>query len=260
VVVCDNDALASAREVTERVQRETGLQITYVIQPRKNIAAARNTSVQNATGDFIAFIDDDEFPNEDWLLTLYTTITQRGAAGVLAPVLPHFDVEPPAWVRKGRFYERPRHATGFRMGWAECRTGNVLLRRDLCPSGELAFSEEFANGGEDQDFFRRMEARGHEFIWCDEAAVRETVPPERWNIRIMFSRALLRGKNSLRHKEGRLKNLLKSAVAFPLYSMALPVLWLRGEHYYVKYLIKTGDHAGRILALFGVNPIQERQG
>ena len=35
---------------------------------KQNIALARNKAIENAKGDFIAFIDDDEFPLDQWLL------------------------------------------------------------------------------------------------------------------------------------------------------------------------------------------------
>ena len=260
VVVADNDESGSARAVVEKVQKEAAFRIAYHLQPIKNIALTRNTAVLNATGDYIAFIDDDEFPGATWLLTLLETIEKFSMAGVLAPVVPHFEREPPQWVRAGKFYERPRHPTGFALSWAECRTGNVLFRRSILLGEELPFLPEFGTGGEDQDFFRRMVERGHRFIWCDEAGVWETVPPERWDKKIMLNRALLRGRNSLRHENARTKNLLKSAIAFPLYSVALPFLRLAGEHHYIKYLVKTADHAGRLLASLNLNPVKSRVG
>ena len=60
-----------------------------------------------ATGNFIAFIDDDEFAIQEWLLTLFHALREYDADGVLAPVNPHFDQGAPQWVVKGGFYDRP---------------------------------------------------------------------------------------------------------------------------------------------------------
>jgi hypothetical protein len=74
-----------------------------------------------------------------------------------------------------------------------------------------------------------------------------------------MKRALLRGKNSMRHPRGRVRNLAKSLVAVPLYSLSLPFLQVfGGHHYFMKCLIKLGDHVGRLLAAVGLNPINER--
>jgi glycosyltransferase involved in cell wall biosynthesis len=259
VVVTDNDSSESARGVVERCGKETGLAIMYAIEPERNIAVARNTAVAHAQGDFIVFIDDDEFPVAGWLLNLFRTCESVGIAGVLGPVKPHFEHEPPKWLVKGGFYQRPGHPTGFVMPWHECRTGNVLFRRSILAVTEPPFRREFGAGGEDQDFFRRMIQKGHRFVWCDEAVAYEVVPPSRWSRRFMIHRALLRGRNTFRHPKHRFRNLLKSLIAVPAYALALPVLLLAGHHYFMKYLVKLADHTGRVLASVGLNPVTNRR-
>jgi succinoglycan biosynthesis protein ExoM len=258
VVVADNDAAHPAREVVERCAGETGLSINYALEPERNIALARNKAVSLAGGEFLAFIDDDEFPDPAWLSTLLAACQAHKAAGVLGPVLPHFDETPPAWLVKGGFYDRPAHPTGFALPWNECRTGNVLLRRELFSQPDPPFRREFGSGGEDQDFFQRMMGLGHSFIWCDEAPVYEVVPRSRWSRRFLLHRALLRGRNSLRHRKGRGSKILKSAIAVPAYALALPFLFFAGQHYFMRYLVKSADHAGRLLAFLGINRMKER--
>jgi len=261
VVVIDNNSTQSARAVVEKWQRERFgevPQIVYAVELAKNIALARNNALSHATGDFVVFIDDDEFPAPGWLLNLFRTCERYRVAGVLGPVKPHFEQKPPNWLIKGGFYHRPAHSTGFAMPWQECRTGNVLFRRNILDLAE-PFRPEFGMGGEDQDFFRRMMEHGHRFIWCDEAVVYEVVPPIRWSRRFMIHRALFRGRNTFRHRKHRLRNLLRSVIAVPAYALALPVLLLAGHHYFMKYLVKLADHLGRLLASVGLNPVTERR-
>ena len=91
------------------------------MEPKQNIALARNKAVENAKGDFVAFIDDDEFPTDRWLLTLYKACDEYRVDGVLGPVMPHFDQEPPQWLIKGKFYERQTYPTGFVIDWRKGR-------------------------------------------------------------------------------------------------------------------------------------------
>ena len=259
VVVADNDRSESARSTVESfVAGSSSVPIAYVVEPRQNIALARNKAVEHASGKFVAFIDDDEFPASDWLRNLITVCEQYGVAGVLGPVKPHFEHEPPDWVRRGRFYERPTHITGYRIGMWEARTGNVLFQRNILEGMSAPFREEFGTAGEDIDFFRRMMAKGDVFIWCDEAIVFEVVPPERCTRKYLVRKALLRGSNFLKHPTDRAKNFTKSIVAVPLYAMMLPLMFLTGDHQFVKTLVKFCDHAGRLLALIGLNPVTER--
>jgi hypothetical protein len=74
----------------------------------------------------------------------------------------------------------------------------------------------------------------------------------------MLQRALLRGKNSLRHRKGRVKNLVKSLLAVPAYAVALPFLLIAGHHYFMRYCVKLVDHLGRLLASVGLNPADQR--
>jgi succinoglycan biosynthesis protein ExoM len=259
VIVADNDAAESGRPTVEAFKGKAPFTLIYCVEPRKNIALVRNCAIANAPGEFIAFIDDDEFAVREWARLLMSTCERWQVDGVLGPVLPHFDEEPPGWIRRGGFYDRPRHETGFVMGWQECRTGNVLFRRAILSRMTEPFLAQFNNGGEDQDFFRRAIANGARFVWCDEAVVYETVPPNRWRRRFMIERALLRGRNSLRHPKGRIKGILKSMVAAPLYTLSLPFLLVAGHHLFMKYLVKLMDHLGRLLGVVGLNPVKQRE-
>src|SRR6266850_2216588 len=89
----------------------------YCVESQQNIARARNKAVENAEGDFVAFIDDDEFPTQDWLRTLLATLTEYQVDGVLGPVKPHFDAAPPRWIVEGGFHDRPEDPTGKRLDW-----------------------------------------------------------------------------------------------------------------------------------------------
>src|SRR5258708_21774294 len=155
IVVVDNDCLQSARTIVSTFAATSPIPLTYCVEPRQNIALARNKAVASACGDFLAFIDDDEFPAKHWLLTLFDACNKSLAAGVVGPVKRHFDERPPKWVMRGQFYERRTYPTGLVIDWIKGRTNNVLLKRDLISQSEQPFRPEFRTG-EDQDFFRRM--------------------------------------------------------------------------------------------------------
>ncbi len=255
IVVADNDHLRSVESVVADFAAASSIPIRYCVEPRQNIALARNTAVENAKGDFVAFIDDDEFPIKRWLLTLFETCNQYGVDGVLGPVQRHFDVAPPKWVVKGNFYERRIFPTGTVLHWKDGRTGNVLLKMRILTAGEQAFRPEF-RGGEDHDFFRRMIDKGHVFIWCDEAVAYEVVPPNRWNRKFLLRRALLRGAVTLLNPTFGARDVAKSMIAIPAYTVALPFALVLGQHRFMNLLVRLCDHLGKILALIGINPVK----
>lgn len=256
IVVADNDARRSAEPVVRAFAATVPVSVTYAVEPRRNIALARNTAVRHASGEYIAFIDDDECPGRDWLLRLFQTCTAHRVDGTLGPVRPAFEQPPPRWLVRGRFFERPEHDTGTPVSWREARTGNVLLRRHLFAGSGEAFREQFGSGSEDTDFFHRMAARGCTFNWCNEAAVYETVPPARWTRRYLLRRALLRGQN-YRHLAG-LSSVARSLLAVPAYSILLPFLLLLGQHHFMRYLIKLCDHTGKLAAFLSFRPAGDK--
>ncbi|HEU0209512.1 MAG TPA: glycosyltransferase [Candidatus Udaeobacter sp.] len=257
ITIVDNDVSQSAKESVDKFQKSSRSPVTYCIEPDQNIALARNRALDNARGDFIAFIDDDELPASDWLLKLVQTCQAHSADGVLGPVLPRFEGNPPQWVTKGRFCDRPVHETGFKIDWTEGRTGNLLIKREILDGMKPVFRPEFGSGGEDRNLFKRMIQDGRVFIWCNEAVVHEWVPPTRWKRSFMIRRALLRGKMSLQHGRG-FAELIKSLLAVAAYTLSLPLLLVMGHHLFMKYLIKICDHVGKLLAFVGLDLIREK--
>ena len=256
IVVVDNDKLESAKAVATDSALAAPVPIKYYMEPRQNIAMARNRAIENAEGDFVAFIDDDEVPTKRWLMTLFEALHQYQADGALGPVKPQFDVEPPKWVVDSKLYDRPTYPTGFVIDWRKGRTGNVLLAKRIFIPGEQHFRPEFLTG-EDQDFFRRKIEKGHKFIWCNEALAYEIEPPMRWKRTFLLRRALLRGKISIVHPTFGSREILTSLVAVPAYMFTLPFALLFGQGKFMRCLIKLFDHLGRLLALLKINPVGE---
>ena len=65
IVVADNDREQSARDIVARFTSEASVATTYCVEDEQNVALARNKALEHARGDYVAFIDDDEFPAED---------------------------------------------------------------------------------------------------------------------------------------------------------------------------------------------------
>ena len=257
IVVADNDGGRSAESLVSEFAAHSAIAIKYCVQPQQNISLTRNKAIDNASGDYIAFIDDDEFTTKRWLLTLFNALQEYKVDGVLGPVKPYFGENAPKWVIKGKFYDRPSYETGFVIDWTKGRTGNVLLKRNIFEGIEQPFSPMFHRAG-DQDFFRRMIAKGHSFIWCDEALAFEDIPPTRWTRSFMLKRALLRGTIGMQHPTTRGSRIAKALVAVPVYTMALPFSVLLGQHRFMNLLIRLFNHAATLMTLIGIKPVRSQ--
>jgi succinoglycan biosynthesis protein ExoM len=256
IVVADNDEAKSAEATIIEFCLSSVTPVKYCVQPRQNIALARNKAVENADGEYLAFIDDDEFPAPDWLLTLFNACNEYQVDGVLGPVKRHFDEVPPTWMRKSRFYDRKVNPTGMRVDWQEARTGNVLLKRQMLVGDTAPFRSEF-RAGEDQDFFRRKIEEGRVFIWSAEAEAFEVVPPARWKRMYLLRKALLRGATASLQPSCGAASIAKSTIAVAFYAIALPFVLPLGQHRFMTLLVKLCDHLGKLLAILKINPMKD---
>lgn len=191
LIVVDNDPAASAAQTVEAgAERHPMLDIRYAVEPSKGISFARNTAASLASGDFLAWIDDDETAGEDWLSSLWATRSIHDMDGVFGPVIPVFPEGSPPWSGRSGIFERPRHPTGTKVDARDARTGNALVKAHWFRVAAPFDPRLARTGGEDCDFFARIEARGARFGWCDEAEVFEAVPLERQRLAWVLERRL----------------------------------------------------------------------
>jgi succinoglycan biosynthesis protein ExoM len=264
-VVVDNDSAKSAEVVVREFVASNCFPVRYECEPDRNFASVRNRAVASSQGDYIAFVDDDEVPVDEWLQNLLQARHAYNADAVLGPVRPYFEEKAPAWLIRSGLCDRPILPTGKFLSWGQCRTGNVLLCRKLFSVEGIRFDPAFRTGGEDVDFFKRAAAAGFRFVWCEEAPAYELVPASRMRAAYHLRRALLQGGISLgydlRNKSmlGRLKVGLKSALAIVIYSVLLPFICLTGLHRAMRLLVKGCHHLGRFSTLIGCPIMRERK-
>lgn len=262
VVVVDNDPEGSAAEVVRAFQGAGPVPFVYDLEPVKNIALARNRSIRHATGGLIATIDDDEFPGPDWLGRMTRCLTDFQADGVLGPVLPDFPAEAPSWLKRSGLCDRPRNATGARLRGGDLRTGNALFKRTLFEGEGPWFDPSYGLiGGSDGVFINGQIRLGRKFVWCDDAVVYETVPPDRWPAdyyyRRFFRIGTMQGR-SVRVSRGRI-GFLKSAVLLLALGAASVLSLLTGKAMRVRLLSKAHYQIGFILSYLKLVAVPERR-
>jgi succinoglycan biosynthesis protein ExoM len=260
IVVVDNDSTRSAEDTVLKFRANNSPNIWYDCEAIRSISHARNRTIKNAKGNLIAFIDDDEYPQNDWLINMYDAFKRSNASGILGPVKPSFDVTPPNWLVKSKILERKSLENMSVIKDAiHTRTGNVLVDRRLFDTEEAPFDPKYGRiGGGDTEFFRRMMLRGHSFVWCETGIVFETVTQDRYERMYYLRRAFVRGVANARQTRIFSGSTVKSIIASAIYSISLPFLLVLGHHHFMKVLIKDCDHIGKLLALIKIEPVKER--
>jgi succinoglycan biosynthesis protein ExoM len=176
--------------------------IRATIVPERGIAAARNALCAGALSDprmrFVAMLDDDEWPEPQWLEALLDAQAKTGADVVQGSILFDFDAEPARWAARFDGLSDIRNASGpvdMLQG-----AGNLLIARaTLERLGAPWFDPAFAlGGGEDRDFFQRVKAKGARFAWSDEGRAHHAVPASRTSLQWALKRAYSIGNSDMR--------------------------------------------------------------
>ena len=263
VIIVDNDPAGSARAVVEaHAAAHKSFQLHYAIQPERGIAITRNLTVAMASGDWVAFIDDDERAPAAWLAQLLEAARLHGADGVLGPVVPVVPESAPAWIRRGGFYDFPRMATGGVVPLNRLRFGNVILRGEPLRAEPGPFNVAYGlMTGEDGDLLSRMVNKGAKVIWCDEAIVHEPIEPARLSFRWILQRALSGGQEFARKSlDGtyarvtllRRARLFAQALAQMLVALVLAFASLpAGRHRAAAWLVRASANLGKLSVFWG---------
>lgn len=227
IIVVDNDAEPSGKTWVEGSAARLNIPIRYLHAPAANISLARNAGLDATNADWVAFIDDDEIVDPDWLCELVSTAKSTGADAVFGPSVPIYPDTAPDWIVEGQFH---RQAVPVRDGQIETgHTCNALLRWHDTPWVEDRFDLKLGqSGGEDTTFFSGLFDKGARFALNDNAIVREQIPESRlsfgWLARRRFRigqtyGALAKGRQ---HRIGRLvKATTKTAYCFLRAGMAV---------------------------------------
>lgn len=194
VIVVENHAGGEGNAVCDGLAGRYPHPLHCLVEPRPGISFARNTAMRAALSepvDFVAMIDDDEWPEPDWLEHMLAVQAASGAAIVCGPVEPVFETPPPDWIVKAGHFQSSGESYG---------TSNVLF--SVAPlrqwSGDW-FEPRFALiGGEDKELIDGLIARGHRFAAAGAgAAIHEWVPPERATLRYIMARGVRDGNRDM---------------------------------------------------------------
>ncbi|HWB49552.1 MAG TPA: glycosyltransferase family 2 protein [Stellaceae bacterium] len=190
IIVVDNDPDGSARPIVQAMAAHSAVPIRYVLERRPGISHARNTGVACAAGRYLAFLDDDEDVEPDWLAHFLAALQEFAADAVVGPVLPRFPAAGPAIdAYRRRVYTRDaRVPTGTPL--LRWNIGNSFFDKARCFVTDEPFLPRLGRtGGEDTVFLRQLTRRGGKMVWCGEAVAWESVPADRLEPDYLLRRA-----------------------------------------------------------------------
>jgi glycosyltransferase involved in cell wall biosynthesis len=98
VLVVDNNSHDQTREVVEGFCRRYPGRFRYLFEPQPGKSYALNAGIRDASGDILAFMDDDVILEPSWLQNLTLSLHDKQWAGAGGPILPLWASSPPRWL------------------------------------------------------------------------------------------------------------------------------------------------------------------
>jgi GT2 family glycosyltransferase len=157
--------------------------------------AGRNTGARAAEADLIAMVDDDVWAPPGWLRAIVEGAARHPEAAALGgPIRARF--EGPAPRSCGR--ELPP-ITSLDLGPSDREaelvwSANMAIRREAFDAVG-PFDERFPTGGDEEDWLRRLRARGGEVVYVADAWLDHRRVGEDARLRSLMRSAYRRGRN-----------------------------------------------------------------
>ena len=182
VLVVNNGSTESISQVIiDAKSNYPQLNLRSVNEPHVGFAHARNRATQEADAPWIAFFDDDQIADPDWLIELWQAARRNktvcvGGAVRLRFITPPF--QPGPYCRQMLGETQPeateqRCTSGFSPG-----TGNLLIKRSVILDVG-GFATDHTGRGEDSILIEKIRAKNYAVWFTPNALVHHVISPER---------------------------------------------------------------------------------
>ena len=181
VIVVDNNS-TDASAVLVRGFAEKDARFRLVTEMNQGVAFCRNRGWREASGEFIAYMDDDGRAMPDWLSVMNRIIMEQNPDIFGGPIRPFHTSPAPAWWKDDWETRVHAPATGWMNDDQYISGSNLIIRRSLL---ERLNGFDTASGmkgsviayGEEPIFMRRARAAGAR-VYYDHALANEHHVPD----------------------------------------------------------------------------------
>jgi glycosyltransferase involved in cell wall biosynthesis len=199
IVIVDNNSADGTRDVVALGAASAPVPVHYVFEPRQGKSHALNAGIAQASGDILAFTDDDVLVPPEWLASIVRAMDAWAADILGGRILPKWEHVPPRWLETNRRFlgalaindfDQPHVHSMPYGGPAQVWGANMACRRrvfdsvggfdtTLGPVGALAYKHE------DVELGTRALAAGMRVVYDPTVKVFHRVPASRMTWRYM---------------------------------------------------------------------------
>ena len=185
IIVVDNNS----KDHTKKIAQSFNGQLKYVFEPKQGLSYARNTGIKQATGQIIAFTDDDVIVDQNWVSNVFRCFQETQALMVAGKIERLWTCQRPAWLTeeisgplivqdlgplRKRWDSGTRHTVGANMAFRR-----IVFEKFGFFQEELGRRGNQLIGGEDREIFRRIFESGGRIFYEPKAVVHHKVEKER---------------------------------------------------------------------------------
>jgi succinoglycan biosynthesis protein ExoM len=160
IIVINNTNSQVEENWFNQLQQKIGFNGSFHYELQRGVTYPRNKALQLSTGsDFLAFYDDDEELDSNWLIELYNATNKYKADVVSGHTEYLYPSSAPQWMKKYAVHGALRQMEGSVARSAS--TNNVMYRVNFLTCHNLSFDNRLANiGGEDSMIFNQIVLSG----------------------------------------------------------------------------------------------------
>jgi glycosyltransferase involved in cell wall biosynthesis len=189
IIVVDNNSRDETRAVVEALIPDFPFKLRYIFEAQQGISAARNRAIDEASGDYLAFLDDECIVERDWLSAAIADIEEFRPNIVGGPYFGAFlPGDRPKWYKieyGDAYFIANNYQKGFQKGF-RASSGNMFVNRavfenvkfdvNIGPVGDkLKLGEET----DLQERFLRTQQAAESVFYDPGMVVRHFIRPEK---------------------------------------------------------------------------------
>ena len=216
VLVINNGSTDDTDGVIERLAAGFPVPLRCVREERPGVGVARNRGIAEAAGEWIAFFDDDQIADPNWLTELLALAIRKdcrcvgGRVRLRLPEGVNRPLSPVCQMLLGCSVNMETE-----LAYTPTRTpgaGNLMVHRSVF--AQIGGFDETLIRGEDTDLFLRMHAAGVAGWYSPDAIIDHLIPPERLSDTFLLGLA------------GRMADGMAADEYFSRRSAVYPLVWL----------------------------------
>jgi len=196
VIVVDNGSTDDTAQVIDDAQALFAVPLRHLTETSPGKSRAIAAALEIATGDVLAFTDDDVDVDATWMDTIRCVMSTPGIALAGGPVTPRWETSPPRWLRAAvDQYGRLAAPLGllsygsesFPLGPRTVLGANLIVRAEVLRklggyAPHLGKLRGTLLSGEDHELCMRVQNAGFRAVYWPALTVTHWVPSERMRV------------------------------------------------------------------------------